>query len=161
MPKKYQRKKCLHTTPRYWYHISTTLRKRLEYLTPWDNFHSGTVNRSCGEPNTKRVCVSPSVEHCLTAVPYCPGDKFTIYRTARKCVANKPEGVHDAHITNEGWIQAPTMFVRVGVLSLPDLAKSEHVNILDESASSNCLPHCGRVLKWWQRRKLQRHIKRG
>jgi hypothetical protein len=156
--KKHMRKKCIHETPRYWYHISTTLTAKRVYLAPRDNRRS--MNRSSCEPNDKRICVAPTVAHCLAAVPYAPGEKYIIYRTFRKCRATQPNGIYDAHITDEGWIQYPTMFERIGVLSLPDLAKLEDVNIPEESASSNCLQQCGKVLKWWQRRKPQQHIKR-
>ena len=156
--KKHIQKKCLYTAPRYWYHISTTLTDKQVYLAPRDN--SRSMNRSSSEPNDKRICVAPTVAHCLAAVPYVPGDRFTIYRTFRKCRATQPNGIYDAHITNEGWIQYPTMFERVGVLSLPTLADAEDVNLPEESASSNCLQQCGKVLKWWQRLKPQRHIKR-
>ena len=156
--KKHIRKKCLYTAPRYWYHISTTLINKFEHLTPRDN--SRSLNRSSCEPNDKRICVAPTIAHCLAAVPYVPGDEFTIYRTHRKITASAPRGIYDAHLTNEGWLQTPTMFERVGLLSFHELAETEDVNIPDESASSNCLQQCGRVLKWWQRRNLQRYIKK-
>ena len=152
------RKKCLYTSPRYWYHISSTLNRATEYLVPRDD--NRNFNRSSGEPHVKRVCVAPSVEHCLTAVPYVPGDTFTIYRTHQKCRAIKPEGIYDAHITCEGWLQEPTLFEKVGTLTLSDVAVERGLYIIDESASSNCLQQCGKVLKWWQRLKPQRHIKR-
>ena len=158
MSKKPLRNKCLYTRPRYWYHISTTLSKQLEYLTPWSNSMK-TFNRGPCEPNNERICVAPTVEQCLTAVPYAPGDTFTVYRTARKCKANKPSEVHDAHITGEGWIQEPMMFQRFGVLSLPRLSKSIGKDIIEEAGSNVCLQRCGKVLKWWQRRNLKRHIK--
>jgi len=151
------RKKSLFENPRYWYHISSTLTKRREYLTPWDN--SKGFNRSSGEPDVKRTCVAPSVPHCFAAVPYYPGDKFSIYRTARKVRATPADDVWDAHITLEGWIQTPMMFVRVGTISLPHLAKTENVNIINEAASDNSLRQIGKVLAWWQRRKLSRYIK--
>ena len=156
--KKHIPKKYLYTAPRHWYHISTTLNKTQVYLAPRDN--SRSINRSSLEPNNKRICVAPTVAHCLTAVPYAPGEKYIIYRTFRKCRASQPKEIYDAHITNEGWIQCHTMFERVGILSLPELAKIEAVNIPEESASSNCLQQCGKVLKWWQHHKLQQHIKR-
>jgi len=156
--KKHIQKKCLYTAPRYWYHVSATLTKKQVYLAPRDN--SKSINRNYSEPNDKRICVAPSVAHCLTAIPYHPGEKYTIYRTFRKCIASQPREIYDAHITNEGWITYPTMFERVGFLSLPSFAEEADVNIPEESASSNCLQQCGKVLKWWQRHKPQRHIKR-
>lgn len=156
--KKRIRMDCLYKTPRYWYHISTTLTKKREYLTPWDN--SKGFNRNPCEPDVKRTCVAPTVAHCLTAVPYPPGEKFTIYRTARKCIAKFAKGVYDSNVTLEGWIQIPTMFVRVGTLSLPYVAKREGVNVIDEAASGSDVRQCGKVLAWWKRHKVERFIKR-
>lgn len=156
--KKHIQKKCLYTAPRYWYHISTTLMDKQVYLTPRDNSRSS--NRSPSEPNDKRICVAPTIAHCIAAVPYMPGERYTIYRTRRRMTASPPKEIYDAHITQEGWIQVPTMFERIGFLRLWDVAESENVNLPEESASSNCLQQCGKVLKWWQRHKLQRHIKR-
>ena len=157
--KKHIQKKCLYTAPRYWYHISTTLNQKLVYLAPRDN--SRSFNRGSSEPNDKRICVAPSIEHCLTAVPYMPGEKYFIYRTIRKTKATAPTGIFDAHITLEGWIQTPMMFERIGTISLYDFAEAEDVNIPEESASgTNYIQQCGKVLKWWQSSKIQRHIKR-
>src|SRR5574343_174871 len=117
--RKTSQKKSLYENPRYWYHISTTLKRKRHYLTPWDN--SKGFNRSSSEPDVKRTCVAPSVAHCLTAVPYCSGEKYIVYRTAHKVKATLPNGVYDAGVTMEGWIQHPMMFVRVGSLSLPSM----------------------------------------
>ena len=152
------KKKYLYTAPRYWYHISSTLHRKTEYLIPRDDSHS--LNRTSREPPGKRTCVAPSVEHCLTALPYVPGDTFIIYRTHQKCRALKPNGVFDSNVTCEGWLQEPTLFEKVGTLTLSDVAVERGLYIIDESASSNCLQQCGKVLKWWQRLKPQRHIKR-
>lgn len=150
------RKKSLFENPRYWYHISTTLNRKRHYLTPWDN--SKGFNRNPCEPDVKRTCVAPSVPHCLTAVPYSPGEKFTIYRTAHKVKAKFAAGVYDANVTLEGWIQTPMMFVKVGTLSLPYVAQQEG-NVIDEAASGSDPRQSGKVLKWWQRRHLEKHIK--
>jgi hypothetical protein len=158
MTKKRPQKKCVHSTSRYWYHISTTLKHKFEYLTPRDN--RGSFNRSSSEPNDERICVAPTLAHCLTAVPYVPGEKFTVYRTARKCIASSPKDIYDATITKEKWIQTPTMFNRIGFLSLSKLSDELRIDIIGESASSNSLSQCGKVLKWWKRHKPQQHIKR-
>ena len=150
------RKKSLFENPRYWYHISTTLNRKRHYLTPWDN--SKGFNRNPCEPDVKRTCVAPSVAHCLTAVPYSPGEKFTIYRTARKVKAKFAAGVYDSNVTLEGWIQTPMMFVKVGTLSLPYVAQQEG-SVIDEAASGSDPRQSGKVLKWWQRSHLEKHIK--
>lgn len=151
------RKKSLFKTPRYWYHISTTLKHKREYLTPWDN--SKGFNRSSSEPDVKRTCVGLSVAHCLAAVPYYHGEKFIVYRTARKIKAYKPREVYDSHVTLEGWIQTPTMFVRIGTLSLGSISRKIDKPLIDECASGSDTRYTGKVLKWWQRRKVERYIK--
>ena len=148
----------LFENSRYWYHISTTLRRKRHCLTPWDNGRG--FNRNPLEPDVKRICVAPSVPHCLTAVPYSPGETFTIYRTAHKVKATYAEGVYDAPITMEGWIQASMMFVKIGTLSLPYVARTYGINIIDEAASGSDNRYSGKVLAWWNRCPLKRYIKR-
>ena len=156
--RKQPRKRSLFENPRYWYHISTTLKHKREYLTPWDN--SKGFNRSSSEPDVKRTCVGPSVAHCFTAVPYCSGEKYIIYRTAQKVKATQARGVYDASVTQEGWIQTPTMFVRIGTLSLRSMTKQMGTSIIDECASGSDTRWTGKVLAWWKRQKLYLYIKR-
>ncbi len=151
-------KKSIFDYPRYWYHLSSTLTKRRVYLKPWDN--SKGFNRSCCEPDVHRTCVAPSIEQCLTAIPYCPGDEYVVYRTARKTKATKAHGVFDCRITKEGWIQKPCMFVKVGVLSFLRLAEDEGVNIIDEAASDSETHRSSKVLAWWKQRRLNRYVER-
>ena len=152
------RKRYLFENPRYWYHISTTLTHKREYLTPWDN--SKGFNRSSAEPDVKRTCVGPSIAHCFTAVPYSPGEKYIIYRTAQKVKAKKADGVYDASVTCEGWIQTPMMFMRIGTLSLRSMTKQIGTTIIDECASGSDTRWTGKVLAWWKRQKLYLYIKR-
>lgn len=156
--RKQLRKKSLFENPRYWYHISTTLTNKREYLKPWDN--SKGFNRSSAEPDVKRTCVGPSVAHCLTAVPYSPGEKYIVYRTAQKVKATKAQGVYDSNVTREGWIQTPMLFVRIGTLSLSKVSRKVGGHIIDECASGSDTRVTGKVLKWWQRQKVDHYIKR-
>lgn len=156
--RKQLRKKSLFENPRYWYHISTTLNRRRHYLTPWDN--SKGFNRSFTEPDVKRTCVGPSVAHCLTAIPYCPGEKYTVYRTAYKVKAVQPRDIYDSNITLEGWIQTPTMFMRIGTLSLQRVSREIGKSLIDECASGSDTRRTGKVLKWWQQRKVDQYLKR-
>jgi hypothetical protein len=151
------RKKSLFENPRYWYHISTTLKHKREYLTPWDN--SKGFNRSSSEPDVKRTCVGPTVAHCFAAVPYCSGEKYIIYRTAQKVKATQARGVYDANVTCEGWIQTPSMFVRIGTLSLRSMTKKIGKGIIDECASGSDTRWTGKVLAWWKRQPLYLYIK--
>jgi|ERR1035437_605087 hypothetical protein len=152
------RKRSLFENPRYWYHISTTLKHNREYLTPWDN--SKGFNRSPSEPDVKRTCVGPSIAHCFTAVPYCSGEKYIIYRTAQKVKATPARDVYDANVTCEGWIQTPMMFVRIGTLSLRSMTNKIGISITDECASGDDTRRTGKVLAWWKRQKLYLYIKR-
>ena len=151
-------KRSIFDSPRYWYHLSSTLENRRVYLKPWDN--SKGFNRTSSEPDVPRTCVSPSIEHCLTAIPYSDGDEYVIYRTARKIKATKAHGVFDCRVTKEGWIQKPCMFVKVGTLSFPQVSEDEGVTIIDEAASYSDTRQSSKVLGWWKRRHLNRHIKR-
>jgi hypothetical protein len=159
------KKKYLYTAPRYWYHISSTLHRKTEYLIPRDDSHS--LNRTSREPPGKRTCVAPSVEHCLTALPYVPGDTFIIYRTHQKCRALKPNGVFDSNVTCEGWLQEPTIFVKIGTLTLYDIANDHKTSyprggfyIIDESASGSSSAYSSEVLRWWKKQHLrERFIK--
>jgi hypothetical protein len=153
------RKKSLFENPRYWYHISTTLTNKREYLKPWDN--SKGFNRSTVEPDVKRTCVGPSVAHCLTAVPYSPGEEYIVYRTAYKVKAIQAQDVYDANATLEGWIQTPMMFVRIGTLSLWSMSQKIGKQIIDECASGSDTRVTRKVLKWWQQQKVDRYIKMG
>lgn len=150
-------RRSIFKSPRYWYHLSSTLNHKRVYLKPWDN--SKGFNRSYVEPDVPRTCVSPSVEHCLTAIPYCPGDKYVVYRTARKVRPTKAHKVFDCKVTKEGWIQKPCMFVRVGTISLSSVAAEENVSIINEAASGSSPRQSGKVLAWWKRQHLKRHIK--
>ena len=152
------RKKSLFDNPRYWYHISTTLNHKREYLTPWDN--SKGFNRSSTEPDVKRTCVAPSVAHCLAAVPYSNGEKYIVYRTAHKVKATPAQGVYDANVTLEGWIQYPMMFMRIGSLSLQSISRKIDKDLIDECASGSDTRWTGKVLAWWKRHKVDRYIKR-
>lgn len=151
------RKKSIYASRRYWYHLSSTLKHDSVLLKPWDN--SRGFNRSELEPNDERICVAPSMAHCITAIPYCPGDTYQIYRTKNKVKANPPKEVFDSHITQEGWIQKPTVFVKIGSLKLEDV-ESEGVTIPEQAASENSPQRSGKVLAWWKRRNLWRHVKR-
>ena len=153
------RKKSIYASRRYWYHLSSTIKSDQVLLKPWDN--SRGFNRSECEPNDERICVSPSMAHCITAIPYCPGDTYNVYRTKSRVKANKPKEVFDAHITKEGWIQKPTVFVRLGSLTLEDVEQGENVEfIICQAASENKPQQSGKVLAWWKKRNLWHYLKR-
>lgn len=152
------RKRSIYASPRYWYHISSTLSDKKVHLKPWDN--SKGFNRASNEPDVERTCVAPSIPHCLTAIPYCPGDKYAVYRTQEKVKANEPHGVFDASVTKEGWIQEPCTFIRIGYLTLKHVEAGENKFIIEENASGDDTRQSGKVLAWWKRSHIKKYIKR-
>jgi len=159
MPQTTGQKKCPYSKRRYWYHVSTTLGKKHEYLTPWGEKKG--FNRSGDEPDGDRICVAPTIEQCLTAIPYYLGTVCTVYKTKSPVFATKPHGIFDAKVTEEGWIQTPTAFVKVGILRFEDIEKSLGVeNVVEQAASKGELKQSRKVLQWWRMARLRRFIKR-
>lgn len=150
-------KKNLFKTKRHWYHVSTTLKRKKIHLIPWDE--SKSTNRSGDEPEGARICVAPTIEQCITAIPYYM-DTLYIYKTENMVLPRKAIGVYDAHITDEGWLEEPTTFVKIGTLYLNTLArKLKQEDVISESASSDSLEYCREVLRWWRKSKIDRFIK--
>jgi hypothetical protein len=150
------KKRSVYDYKRYWYHLSLTLKNKEYCLVPWDNDKG--FNRSDDEPNIERICVSPSIAHCLTAIPYSFSDTYNIYRTKNCVKVKKPFGnVFDSHITKEGWLLNPTNFIKIGTLTL---ANVDNNYIIDEAATSGDSKMSKKVLKWWQKINLHRYIKR-
>ena len=104
-----------HDKRRHWYHLSSKLiRKGKFILEPWGG--DKAVNRDfAAEPEGKRISVSPTIPQCLTALPQGSHD-LHIYRTYYKVKAEKPEGVFDAKVTQEGWLTRPVKFMYIGTI---------------------------------------------
>ena len=109
-------RKSVYKNRRYWYHVSTTLKHKHERLVPWDEDRG--FNRGGYEPDGKRICVSPTIEQCITAIPYILNTKCFIYRTQFPAKASSPYDVFDAEVTHEGWIHNPTTFIKIGKLNI-------------------------------------------
>jgi len=151
------RKRSIYTYPRYWYHVSTTLNYKWVHLVPRED----GFNRGGDEPDGNRICVSPSIEQCITAIPYNLDARLRIYRTKDKVIADPPKKVFDSNVTEEGWLHKPTDFILVGRLRLGEVEKGLKVDhVVEEAASSGHAPASGRVLRWWKRAKIDRFIKR-
>ena len=151
----------LYNKKRYWYHVSTTLENEIEHLIPRDFDNDESRNRTPSEPLGARICVAPTIEQCITAIPYHLGETIAIYRTQDKTKANEPNGIFDINITDEGWVEEPTPFVRVGYLDFQKVEDALKVkNVIPESASGKDPRYCGKVLKWWQKAKIKRFIKK-
>ena len=151
-------KKSIYKHKKYWYHVSTTLKKKYVNLIPRDEHRS--PNRDWKEPDGKRISVAPTIEQCITALPYHLSVTFTIYRTKNYVRANPPKNVFDSKITQEGWLYEPTPFLRIGTLKFSDLEKGLGVmQIIEQSASLSEPRRSGKVLKWWKKAKIKRFVK--
>lgn len=154
-----KRKRSVYSYKRYWYHVSTTLKNNTIHLIPWGD--EDGFNRSGDEPSGNRICVSPTIEQCITAIPYDPFCVLKIYRTKDKVKALRPIGVFDSKITKEGWLLEPTTFVLLGRLYLEEIAWKLNLDeVIDESASSASLEYSGKVLRWWKKIRIRRFIKK-
>lgn len=105
--------------PRYWYHISSATLRSKARLKAFKNEDAATREET--EPNVPRICVSPSLDKCILAVPVGGLNTYKIFRTSSKVVARKPFRVKkrdilpfDAEITEEHWLLEDTDFVKVG-----------------------------------------------
>ena len=158
MAVKQSTQESIYDDKRYWYHVSNTLTRKQHKLIPWNN--SQGMNRSDDEPDGKRICVAPSVAHCLTAVPYCLSEFYVVYRTKEPIKAHKAHGVFDAEITQEGWIKRPTVFVKIGTLDLDDVEIGEGIShVIKEAASKGKPSYSHKVLRWWLKINPEKYIK--
>lgn len=99
--------------PQYYYHLTTKKWGKEKWLRPQVEGRK----RDILEPKVARICVCPTVRGCLSAVSFYKQIVY-IHRTKRRVKATYPYGVVDSYITGEKWIVRPTIFVRVGFLSL-------------------------------------------
>lgn len=100
---------------RYWYHLSHSFDSDFIVICPWER----RSRRAASEPDGKRLCVSPSIAHCLTALPHRL--IYTIYRTKEKVIAEEPVGVYDSVITKEGWITKKVELIKIGKIDLREV----------------------------------------
>jgi hypothetical protein len=100
---------------RFYYHITNEDFGKKKILTPQET----SPCRPVEEPNLPRICVAPSVPHCLVSVAISGRNKIYVYRTFNKVQAYYPYGVMDSHVTKEKWILAPTKFILVKKISIP------------------------------------------
>lgn len=123
------------TKRRVWYHITKENLGKEVLLTPF-------VPASFGEPLVPRICVAPTIGHCLGALRHDIKSYRYVYFTVGKAFFPKREyisvpeylktaqytyltrkgnklvyDVCDKHITEEKWILEPTVFYRCNILS--------------------------------------------
>ena len=158
------RPKSIYKYKRYWFHVSSTLKRKIEFLHPRDNDEG--FNRADHEPNVRRICVSPTLEQCLTAIPYSSHDTIKIYKTRRPIKVKKSVDVFDSFVTGEKWITNPTKFVKIGVLKFEKINKyldtidpeGKEEGIISESASQGTERYSQEVYKWWKKLKPWRFV---
>lgn len=150
-------KKCFYDKWRRWYHLSTNFNHRLIRIVPWDKDFS----RCPTEPPGKRICVAPTIEQCLTALPYCEGSEYTVYRTVKRLKAMKPVNVFDSKVTQEGWLQKPTEFIKLGRIFVGDVNahNEDRQFIIEQAASTDSLLKSRKVLHWWKKINVRRYMK--
>ena len=163
------RKRSLYSHKRYWYHVSTTLNRKLHKLIPWDSDEG--FNRASDEPEGKRICVSPTIEQCIVAIPYSYNSVLYVYRTLNKVRAIKSHGIFDGKVTDEAWIKSPTYFQKIGKIRFDDIEKElnigrdenedeDSIEVAEEKATWGELKESRKLLKWWEKMKISRFIER-
>jgi hypothetical protein len=142
---------------RFWYHISTKLKKRGEFcLQPWGREDS--ENRDPEEPDGIRIPVAPSLEQCLTALNIYPNHTYQIYRTKEEMSVTSPKGIFDSKVTNEGWILNPTIFVRVGSLNMTWLKDDENIGSIFDACCVGKVRFSRFALKKWLAHDVHRYV---
>ncbi len=102
--------------PQYWYHL--TEMNWGDEVSLYPRKHG--LHRQDTEPGIKRICVAPSVPHCLVALGLCLLGNVNVYRTKYKVqarVVNKKE-VSDVLDTQEAWLLNKTEFVKVRTIRM-------------------------------------------
>lgn len=151
--------KKIYLYRRYWYHLSSSLNKEEEHLVPWNN--SKGLNRSPFEPDGDRICVAPTIEQCIVALPYRFGSEYTIYRTKDMVRAREAVDVFDSKVTHEGWIEIPTTFVKIGHISFCHIEQKRKLHsVIRQAASVGEASYSGRILNWWKRIGIKKYINR-
>ena len=83
----------MRSKQKYFYHISRTIKGKEVVLYP----RKRGMNRGEGELITSRICVSPTIEQCITAVPFTIDEVYNVYRTKNKITGSKAKYVFDAY----------------------------------------------------------------
>lgn len=151
-------RKKLYSTKRHWYHLSSTLKRLKVKLIPWDSV-SG-LNRTLSEPDGDRICVAPTIEQCIVAIPYTYHSIFSIYRTESMVNATNPDDVFDSGITHEGWILEPTTFIKIGTINFENVeTQLKLYSVTPEAASIGEVSVTRKALKWWKNTNIKQFIK--
>ena len=156
LPKKLNNE--IYSKKLYWYHLSTLLTRKHYILHPRNNDEG--FNRAEDEPDIPLICVSPSIEQCLVALPYDKYDTYYIYRTKDKVIANFPREIFDSSVTQEGWITVSTPFNRIGVLKFKNIITptGKKRKLKCEVASDGNLTKSKQLYSWWNNLDVHKFI---
>jgi len=113
-------RKVLHR--QYYYHVSpypilkcNRIGKRI-LLRPLDS--TEVSGRGLCEPMNSRICVAPTIQHCLSSIYISPNAPFIyVYQTCHPVLARYPYGVADSRVTREKWLIYPTWFKLVRIIN--------------------------------------------
>lgn len=103
--------------PQYYYHITDKYLGDKVTLNPIDSFDSN--KRADGEPEIARICVAPTPQQCLVAIPYWNRQSYYIYKTTSKKNTVIPWDVMDMEITEEKWFLEDTQFKLYDSIFIP------------------------------------------
>lgn len=82
-------------------------------------------HKSEREPTTPRLCVSPTIAECFSAVLFADGKPVYCYRTESPRKAVAPKDVWDQVITRERWLIPPVAMVLVKTIPTIDVERSQ------------------------------------
>jgi hypothetical protein len=120
--------------PKYYYHLTDKVDWcKIENLVPLEGNGGG---RGKNEPTNDRICVAPSIAHCIAAIPYYDPEVYFVYRTLKKVIGYWPYGVPDAHITRERWLINTTKFIWFATLSIRLFVANKNVDSNNFTAGS-------------------------
>jgi hypothetical protein len=105
-----------YTKPMFFYHVTREKWPKRIILRPKSNEQLNDCARAPNEPKIARICVTPSLDHCLSAIELYEEEQ-NVYRTLRRVRARYPYRVQDVTITKERWLDKPTVFIRVATLN--------------------------------------------
>lgn len=105
---------------RYWWHCTS------EYHGErWTAVRRCPRHRSQSEPDTPRLCVSPTVAECFAAVLFKKCKPVYCYQTEKKCSGITPRNVWDSVVTREAWLIPPVSMVLSKTIASVDVQAAQ------------------------------------
>lgn len=131
-----------------WYHLHRSTPMKDEFVKPWI---PSTANPKTEDTKTPRICVSDSIDGCLSSLQCDPG-KYYVYSVEIDLLDPilhypSPREVFDAFMTHEVWILAPVKFQFEGIIYANDDTMVEYIPCLP-GASLEDFPYRRCSWKW-------------